>query len=92
MGNGLRTFSVTASERVERPPVANALSHRWAMPSTVEFVIHAKAVFVRMHNSRAHTRVVFIFVGCIQSLVLRDLGAYTMEFDLRNWETPLEKR
>lgn len=39
-GNGVRTICVTALSSVGRPPVANALSQRWAMPSTSLSAIH----------------------------------------------------
>ena len=56
-GGFWQTFSVTAEERVERPPVAKALSQRWAMPDTSESEIQvarpcAKDMVARMHDSR----------------------------------------
>lgn len=66
-----RTFSVTAPESVERPPVAKALSQRWAISSTSESEIHevepcTKVMVAMMHNSRACTRGVFMFPDCIK--------------------------
>ena len=56
VGGGWQTFSVTAEERVGRPPVAKALSQRWAMIDTLEAEIQevrlcAKGIVARMHNS-----------------------------------------
>lgn len=80
MRDGWRTFSVTADERVGRPPVAKALSHRWAIPATSDSKMHrsplwTRVMVVRRHNSRACTRRVFIFADCIKVPVLKEYKA-----------------
>lgn len=69
--DGWRTFSVTALERVGRPPVAKALSQRCAMGSTSESEMQptwacTRIMVVNMHRSRACTRGDFIFADCIK--------------------------